>query len=75
MKITYEFNTLSEDFEYAELHAVQDAQMLVHALSKVLDLARHYEKYDNRESIPVDELVDRIREVVCDNVTMERYGY
>lgn len=75
MKITYEFNTNADDFEYAELHAVEDAQTLVHIASKVLDLARYYEKYDNRESIPVDELVDRLRDLVCDNVRMERYGY
>ena len=76
MKITFEFDTLSENFEYPELYAVQDAQMLVHTISKILDLARHYEKYDDRESIPVDELVDKIRDTILDcGIITERYGY
>lgn len=76
MKITFEFDTLSENFEYAELYAVQDAQMLVHTISKILDLARYYEKYDNRSSIPAEEVVDKIRDTILDcGIITERYGY
>lgn len=67
MKITYTFDTDSEDFNYQELNRIQSADRLTSCIWDIEQQLRQWYKYDNRESIPVEEICDAIHEIIKDN--------
>lgn len=76
MKVTYEFNTGSDNFDYHEYQMYRQAQDTARALSQIFDKLRTYEKWDERESIPKDELLDTMAEILKENnVSLDEMGY
>lgn len=76
MKVTYEFNTSSDDFDYHEYQIYKQAPDTARALSNIFDKLRSYEKWDERESIPKDELLDTMAEILKENnVSLDEMGY
>lgn len=67
MKITYAFDTDSEDFNYQELNRIQSADRLTSCIWDIEQQLRQWYKYDNRESIPVNEICDTIYDIIKDN--------
>lgn len=70
MKITYEFDTDSENWQ--DDHYVRDRfeasfDMLM-ALSDIKDKVREWNKYDTRESIPTSEIFDTIYGIINNQV-------
>lgn len=66
MKITYEFDTDSENWESESMTRDQyeHAFQMLMALSKILDKTREWYKYDTREAIPVEEVRDTINDII-----------
>ena len=76
MKITYEFDTCSENYDHHELITYQNAQKMLSTLSDITNQLRQWYKYDERGSIPVDEIYDKIWDIINDNnVSLEEMGY
>jgi hypothetical protein len=74
MKVTFEFDTDSENFDSIELEAHYQARDLVSCLSNILDKTRSWYKYDEREEIPTEEIRDEIVEIINDHVNTEKLG-
>lgn len=76
MKVTYEFNTDSDNFDYHEYQIYKQAPDTARTLSEIFDKLIHYEEWDERESIPKDELKETMVEILNENnVSLEEMGY
>ena len=60
-KITVEFNLPEEDSEF---EACANARQMANILWEYDQFLRGEQKYGQRESIPVDELRDKLREMI-----------
>lgn len=58
MKITYEFDTMSENFDRYEYRRISKALDMALALYDIDSKIRGWIKYDERDTIPVDEITD-----------------
>lgn len=67
MKITYEFNTNDENFYPDELKRIQKADDLCSCIWDIEEQLRNWYKYDNRGSIPIDEIHKTIFDIIEDN--------
>lgn len=66
MKITYEFDTDSENWQddnYTRERYEASFDMLM-ALSDIKDQLRKWNKYDPRESIPISEVFNTLSEII-----------
>ena len=72
MKITYEFDTLDENFDIHELKRVQKALDMAACISHIENYLRGLDKYETRDAIPVSEILDKIYEIIDDdNINIE----
>ena len=62
-KITFEFNLPEEDSEF---EACANARQMANILWDLDQWLRSEQKYHYRESIPVDELRDKLRQMLSD---------
>jgi len=62
-KITFEFNLPEEDSEF---EACANARNLATILWDLDQWLRSEQKYNDRESIPVDEIRDKLREMISE---------
>jgi hypothetical protein len=58
MKITYEFDTTSENFDRYEYERIRKSLDMALALYDIDSKIRGWRKYDERDTIPVDEITD-----------------
>lgn len=56
MKIIFEFDTESENFDYQELEKYKQVDKLIRVLSSFLDKVRTWNKWDERSAIPTEEI-------------------
>lgn len=70
MKITYEFDTNSENWQddnYTRERYEASFDMLM-ALSDIKDQLREWNKYDPRESIPISEVFNTLSDIIDNKV-------
>lgn len=58
MKITYEFDTTTENFDRYEYTRVSKSLDMALALYDIDSKIRSWRKYDERDTIPVSEITD-----------------
>lgn len=75
LKITYEFDTDKESCDFTELHCIQHAEDLARCIYEIQNKIRHWYKYDERTSIPVEEIQEELYEIINEHVNMEKLGY
>lgn len=75
MKVIFEFDTDSENFDNTELEAHYQSRSMAMCLNEIQNKLRGWYKYDERGLIPVDEICDSINDIILENVNMERLGY
>lgn len=75
MKITIEFDTESENFEYSELEMYKQARDMLMCLDAIREQLRTWENRDDRTAIPIEEISDKIFEIIQDHVNLEKMGY
>lgn len=75
MKVKFEFDTESENFDMQELERHYQADKMAYCLSRITDQLRNWIKWDGRETIPVDEVHEKIWDIIQEEVNMERLGY
>lgn len=75
MKITYEFDTDKEGFDWTELHRIEQADDMAYSISLIKDKVRSWYKYDDRSSIPVEEIQDTIYDILNEHLNLEKLGY
>lgn len=75
MKVTFEFDTESENFDGCELERHYQANNMALCLHEITNQMRSWYKYDERETIPVDEIHQKIWDIIQENVNMEKLGY
>lgn len=75
MKITFEFNTDNENFDYHELEIHKQAADMASCLFEIQNKLRGWYKYDERGEIPTEEVFEKINEIIVDHVNMEKMGY
>lgn len=72
MKITYEFNTLDENFDIYELTRIQKSFDMARCIYHIENYLRGLDKYETRVSIPVSEILDKIYEIIDnDDINIE----
>lgn len=64
MKITYEFDTASENFDRYEYVRISKSLDMALALYDIDSKIRGWRKYDERDTIPVSEITDMFVEVL-----------
>jgi len=64
MKVIFEFDDESEKFDLTQLKKYQNTEKVVAVLGEILQKIRGWEKYDDREVIPVDEVSDTIWNII-----------
>lgn len=74
MKITFEFDTDSENFDNQELERYKAVDDVVYTLNKVYEQIREWYKYDTRGSIPISEVWDTLTSII-NEVNLEKLGY
>ena len=67
MKVTFEFDTLSENFVPSELERMKNVDKMVSALYEITNQLKHWEKYDDRDNIPKDEVYEKIWDIITDS--------
>lgn len=75
MKVNFEFDTESENFDNCELERHYQANNMTLCLHEITNQIRSWYDYDERETIPVDEIHQKIWDIIQDHVNMERLGY
>lgn len=76
MKVIYEFNTDSENYDRYEHETYKQAPQMLVALGNITNTLRSYYKYDDRGSVPIDEFYEKLWDCITDaGVDLERMGY
>lgn len=75
MKVTFEFDTSSENFDKYELERHYQCNDLADCIARITDQLRNWIKWDERESIPTDEIHKKIWDIIEESVSMERLGF
>lgn len=75
MKVKFEFDTQSEDFDRQEYEVFKCAEDMARALYEITNKLRNWEKYDEREAIPADEIRESIMDIINEHVDLEKLGY
>lgn len=75
MKVTFQFDTESENFDNYELERHYQADNMAYCLNEITNQIRSWYKYDERENIPVDEIHTKIWDIIQQEVNMEKLGY
>ena len=75
MKVKFEFDTQSENFDYHEYEVFNSAEEMVTALYEISNKLRGWEKYDDREAIPASEIKETIMKIINEHVNLEKLGY
>lgn len=76
MKTKFEFDTGSENFDFSEYEIYKNAPALARCLGDITNQLRQWDKYDERELIPTEEIRDEICDIIQDNnINMADLGY
>lgn len=75
MKVIFEFDTESENFNSIELERHKQADDMAKALGEILKKARSWDKYDGRSAIPTDEIRKEVNEIISQYVDIDKIGY
>lgn len=74
MKVIFEFDTENENFNPIELERYKQVDNMAKALGEILEKVRSWDKYDERATIPTDEIRKELNEIVCQYVNIEKIG-
>ena len=72
LKVIYEFNTESENYDGHELELVHRASDMVVVIDKIREQVRQWYKYDPRDAIPVEEIQDKIYDIINDHIDIAK---
>ena len=75
LKIIYEFNTDIDGCDLTELHCIEQANDMALCLYEIQNKIRGWYKYDERNSIPVEEIQEELYGIINEHVNMEKLGY
>ena len=76
MKINFEFDTDSENFDYIELERYKQVDNMAICLGEIADKVRYWYNKEIRNEIPTEEIGDTIFEIIKDNnINLEKIGY
>lgn len=74
MKVIFEFDTESGNFNPIELERYKLVDNMAKALGEILEKVRSWDKYDERTVIPTDEIRKELNEIVCQYVNIAEIG-
>lgn len=75
MKVTFEFDTSSENFDKYELERHYQCNDLAYCIFRITDQVTKWIKWDERESIPIDEIREKIWDIIEQSICVERLGF
>lgn len=75
MKITFEFDTDSENFDYTQLERHICADKMAMCLGEIADKVRYWYNKDDRKEISTDEIGDVIFKIINEHINLEEIGY
>lgn len=75
MKVTFEFDTDAETFDRTQLECYYQAENMASCINEITNKLRSWEKYDERNEIPKDEIHTEIWEIINENINLEKLGY
>lgn len=75
MKVTFEFNTDGENFDYTELEQHYKASDMAMCINGIKEQVYTWYNRDKRSSIPTEEIFNKILDIINDYVNMEKLGY
>ena len=68
MKVTYEFDTDKDGYDYHERDRFEASFSMLMCLSEITDTLRKYRKYDPRDNIPFEEVDNAITDIINSRV-------
>lgn len=74
MKVIYVFDTDSENFDPLQLKIFQQSQEMAYTIREIRQQVRHWEKYDDRLAIPVEEIFDAIIDIINENTNIDYWS-
>lgn len=74
MEVVYRFTFEEGSDDLIDLKLMQNATAMYCALSEIEEQTRQWYKYGNRDSIPVEEIRDTIRDIIQDHVDLDKLG-
>lgn len=75
MKVTFEFDTDSENFDRCQLECHYQSEDMARCISEITKKLRGWVKYDERNKLPKNEVFDDIWEIINEYVNLEKLGY
>ena len=75
MKVTFEFDTSSENFDAHEFECVKIAETLAYCIGEISKKLQEWYKYDSRGSIPISEIKEEIDSIIFEHVNLKKLGY
>ena len=75
MKINFEFDTDSENFDYIELERYKQVDNMAICLGEIADKVRYWYNKEIRNEIPTEEIGDTIFKIINEHINLEKIGY
>ena len=75
MKIVFEFDTDSENFDYIELERYKQVDNMAICLGEIADKVRYWYNKEIRNEIPTEEIGDTIFKIINEHINLEKIGY
>ena len=71
MKVIYEFDTDSDNFDNSKLKIFQQSREMAYTIKEIYNQVRQWKKYDERDAIPADEIFDAIVGIINENTDID----
>ena len=72
MKVTFEFDTDSADFNPIDLEVIKNADSLWYCLNEIKQQLREWYNHDSRGEIPISEVCDTINDIIEENLNTKK---
>ena len=74
MKVIFEFDTDSENFDKFQLQSHYQAEKMTLCLLEIFKQIREWDKYDSRSEIPAGEVRDTLTNIIYEYIHPENLG-
>ena len=76
MKVIFEFDTDKENFDISEYERIKYADDMAKTLYEITEQLKSWYKYDKRGEIPIDEVYDKIFDIIQENhINLDKLYY
>lgn len=75
MEIIYKFDFKEGSDDLLNEEILHQATDMLVCIGEIKDQVRSWNKYDERSAIPTEEILDKINDIICEHVRLDKMGY